>query len=316
MTVQWGILSTAHINRRIIPAIMHSLRGNLLGVASRDLNKAKDYAGQWQIPKAYGTYEDLLTDSEIDIVYIPLPNHLHTEWIIKSLDAGKHVLCEKPMCLSLEELEMVKDASQRTGLCVMEGFMHLHHPQTKLWKSIIDTGVLGDIHTMQSNFTFNFDRDPGNYRWKPEAGGGALWDVGVYPISLFQYLYGNAAISGTSSMYVENGIDLSTTALLDHGKGRTGQFFVSFRTSYSTHTIIQGHLGQLIITHPFNIVDNCQAIIRRGSKDEYLDVPRQYLYSGEVKNMHDVILEGKSPLISLDQSRDVLKTIQLLKSKT
>src|SRR4030095_8391089 len=314
MTIQWGILSTAHINRRIIPAIRQSLRGNLLGVASRDLNKAKEYATNWQIPKAYGSYKELLADPEIDIVYIPLPNHLHTEWILKSLYAGKHVLCEKPMCLSLEELELVRDATQRTGLTVMEGFMHLHHPQTHLWKTIIETGVLGDIHTMHSNFTFNFDRSPDNYRWRPEAGGGALWDVGVYPISLFQYLYGNAPLSGTSSMYYENGIDLSTTALLDFGKGRTGQFFVSFRSSYSTQTVIQGHLGQLIITHPFNNVDACQAYIRRESKDEYLDIPRQYLYSGEVKNMHDVILEGKKPWISLDHSEDVLKTIQLLRT--
>ena len=314
MTVQWGILSTAHINRRIIPAIRESLRGNLLGVASRDLNKAKEYAAQWQIPKAYGAYEELLADPHIDVVYIPLPNHLHTEWIIKSLDAGKHVLCEKPMCLSLEELALVRDTAHSTGLCVMEGYMHLHHPQTRLWKSIIDTGVLGDIHTMQSNFTFNFDRDPDNYRWTAEAGGGALWDVGVYPISLFQYLYGNSPVSGTSSMYYENGIDLSTSALLDFGRGRTGQFFVSFRSSYSTHTILQGRLGQLIITHPFNNVDSCQASIRRGSKIEYLDVPRQYLYSGEVENMHDVILEGKPQLITLDQSEDVLKTIQLIRS--
>jgi len=313
MTIQWGLLSTAHINRRIIPAIRSSSRGSLLGVASRNIEKAKEYAAQWEIPKAYGSYEEMVDDKDIDVIYISLPNHLHTEWIIKSLEAGKHVLCEKPMCLSLDELVAVEKTVAKTGLTVMEGFMHLHHPQTQLWKAMIDRGDLGEIHSMRSCFTFNFDRGADNYRWNANDGGGALWDVGVYPISLFQFLYGTSSLKGNASFYIEKGIDLSTSALLDYDEGRTGQFFVSFRSSYSTDTIIHGSEGQLFISHPFSNVDACKAYIRRADDIIDLDVPREYLYSGEVENMHDVILEGKTPRVSLEVSRNVLRTVLSLK---
>lgn len=313
MTVNWGILSTAHINRRIIPAIQQSSRGNLLGVASRNIEKAREYTSHWNISRAYGSYEDLLSDDDIQIVYISLPNHIHTEWILKSLNAGKHVLCEKPMCLSLAELDAIEEEVAKTGKCVMEAFMHLHHPQTHLWKSIIDEGRIGEVRMMQSCFCFNFDRDKDNYRWNADQGGGALWDVGVYPISLFQYLFGAAPDKGLALMYFENGIDLSTSAILDFGKGMTGQFFVSFRSAYSTDTIIHGTEAQLYISHPFNNVDQCQAYVLRNDVIEPINVPRQYLYSGEVENMHDVILNDKSPLVTLKISRDVLKTILLLR---
>lgn len=315
MTIHWGILSTAHINRRIIPAIQHSGRGHLAGVASRDLAKAQQYASTWNIPIAYGSYEDLLADPDIQVIYISLPNHLHAEWIIKSLEAGKQVLCEKPMCLSLPEMESIEDACIRTGNFVMEGFMHLHHPQTHLWKSILDSGTLGDIHSLRSTFSFNLERPADNYRWHAAAGGGALWDVGVYPISLFQYLLGESPISVMASMHEENGIDQSTSAQLTYSGGRTGQFFVSFRSSFSTDTIIHGSAGQLHISHPFTNPDACVASIVRGNTKERLDVPRQYLYSGEVEAMHDFMLAGKIPVVTTSFSRKVLETILEVKSE-
>ena len=315
MTIHWGILSTAHINRRIIPAIQQSSRGFLAGVASRDLNKASTYATSWNIPKANGSYEALLAEPDIQVIYISLPNNLHAEWIIKSLEAGKQVLCEKPMCLSLSEMDSVEDACSRTGNFVMEGFMHLHHPQTHLWKSILDSGTLGDIHSLRSTFSFNLERPADNYRWHAAAGGGALWDVGVYPVSLFQYLVGESPVSVMASMYEENGIDQSTSAQLTYTGGRTGQFFISFRSSFSTDTIIHGSAGQLHITHPFTNPDACRASIVRGNTIEHLDVPRQYLYSGEVEAMHDYILTGKNPLVTTSFSRKVLETILQVKSE-
>lgn len=314
MTIHWGILSTAHINRRIIPAIRLSGRGHLAAVASRDLVKAETYAATWDIPKAYGTYEGMLADPAIDVIYISLPNHMHTEWTIKSLEAGKQVLCEKPMCLSLSEMESVEYACSRTGNFVMEGFMHLHHPQTRLWKSILDSGTLGDLHSMRSTFSFNLERPADNYRWHAGAGGGALWDVGVYPISLFQYLLGESPVSVMATMYEENGIDLSTSALLAFTGGRTGQFFVSFRSSFSTEMSIHGSAGQLHISHPFTNPDACRASIVRGNTTEQIDVPRHYPYSAEVEAMHDYIREGKMPLINTSFSRSVLETILKVKS--
>lgn len=314
MTVQWGILSTAHINRRIIPAIHQSERGHLLAVASRDFEKSWDYAAQWHIPKSYGSYDALLANEEINVVYISLPNHLHTEWIIKSLQSGKHVLCEKPMCLTLAEMDAVENAAAKTGLIVMEGFMHLHHPQTHLWKTIIDRGDLGEIHSIRSSFSFKLERGADNYRWNAKTGGGALWDIGVYPISLFNYLYGASPVNASAGMYIDNGIDLSTSAILDYGNGRTGQFFASFRSSFSTDTVIHGSEAQLYISHPYTNVDVCKAYIRRNDEIENLDVPRQYLYQGEVENMQDIILENKIPIVSLQQSKEILKTILKIRS--
>jgi xylose dehydrogenase (NAD/NADP) len=315
MSIKWGILSTAHINRRIIPAIQHSQRGDLVAVASRELGKVLTYAGDWNIPKAFGSYEALLEDTNIDVVYISLPNNLHTQWIIKSLEAGKHVMCEKPMCLSIQEMDSIEEASARTGKFVMEGLMHLHHPQTHLWKSIIDSGVLGEIHTMRSCFSFNLERPADNYRWSAHAGGGALWDVGVYPISLFQYLIGETPVSGIASSHLENGVDNSSTVLLNYSGRRTGQFFVSFRSSFSTDTVIHGSAAQLHISHPFTNVDACEAYILKGSEIERIDVPRQYLYSGEVESMHDYILTGKMPVVTTAFSSGVLGTILKLKNE-
>lgn len=277
--------------------------------------KAEAYASTWNIPKAYGSYEALLADQDIQVIYISLPNHLHAEWIIKSLEAGKQVLCEKPMCLSLPDMESVEDACNRTGNFVMEGFMHLHHPQTHLWKSILDSGTLGDIHSLRSTFSFNLERPADNYRWHAAAGGGALWDVGVYPISLFQYLLGESPVSVMASMYEENGIDQSTSAQLTYTGGRTGQFFVSFRSSFSTDTIVHGSAGQLHISHPYTNPDACRASIVRGNTTEHLDVPRQYLYSGEVEAMHDFIETGKIPAVTTAFSKGVLESILLLKGK-
>jgi predicted dehydrogenase len=312
MTVNWGILSTAHINRRVIPAIHHSGRGQLLAVASRDLDKAQQYAEQWHIPHAYGSYEDLLANDSIHVVYISLPNHLHTEWIIKALNNNKHVLCEKPMCMSMSELIRVEQAMQQTGFQVMEGFMHLHHPQTHLWKSIIHSGVLGDVQMISSSFSFTLDRPENNYRWEVESGGGALWDVGVYPISLMQYLLDDVPQKTMAVMDMAEGIDISTNGMLQFSQGRTGHFFVSFRSDFSTDTIIHGTQGQLMISHPYTNVDACHAYLRSGNKTERVEVPREYLYNGEIENMHDMILSGKPPGVSIQFSKNVLQTLEML----
>jgi xylose dehydrogenase (NAD/NADP) len=316
MTINWGILSTAHINRRVIPAIRHSSRGHLLAVASRDLDKAQEYASQWHIPHAYGSYDDLLANDSIHAVYISIPNHLHTEWILKALQSGKHVLCEKPMCMSMPDLESVEKEMERTQLKVMEGFMHLHHPQTHLWKSIIDAGTLGDVQMMTSSFCFTLDRPEHNYRWDSKAGGGALWDVGVYPITLMQYLMNDSPQFATAIMNIDRGIDMSTSGMLEFSNARTGYFFVSFKSDFSTDTCIHGTLGQLMISHPYTNVDACQAFIRNGNKTERVEVPREYLYSGEIENMHDMILDGKPSRVPISVSRNVLQTIGMLqKSK-
>jgi predicted dehydrogenase len=311
--VNWGILSTAYINRRLIPEMHACERGSLLAVASRNMEQAQAYAAKWEIPRPYGSYDELLADADIDVVYIPLPNHLHVEWVIKSLEAGKHVLCEKPMCLSSEEFERIQATSKAAGKCVMEAFMYLHHPQTKLFKNIIESGTIGDVIGMYSEFAATFSRSADNYRMQPEMGGGALLDVGVYPISFFQYLDASPVSEVRCRAQVERGIDLSVWATLDFASGVTAQFFASFISEYSTRTSIIGTKGRLDISHPYNAVHLCEAWTTISGKRQEIALPRAALYAGEIENMHDVVLGEGEPNFSLAESERVLDTVLRIK---
>jgi predicted dehydrogenase len=180
--LRWGFLSTARINRLIIPAVRASARSEVTTVASRDLAKARAYAQEWQIPRALGSYEALLADPDVDVVYIGLPNSLHVEWTIRALEAGKHVLCEKPLALSVDDVDRVADAAQRTGRAAAEAFMYRHHPLTHAVQDLVGRGRLGAVRAFKGAFTFAHTRD-GDVRFDPALGGGSLWDVGFFPFS-------------------------------------------------------------------------------------------------------------------------------------
>src|SRR5512140_391755 len=180
--VNWGLLSTAHINRSVIPAIRASSRNRLAAVASRTPEAAQAYAQQWEIGRALGSYEALLADQHIDAVYISLPNHLHAEWSIRAMQAGKHVLCEKPLALTVEDVDAMADAARETARVLAEAFMYRHHAQTLKVEEIVQSGRLGTLQLIQGAFTYTLTRE-GDIRLKNETGGGSIWDVGCYPIS-------------------------------------------------------------------------------------------------------------------------------------
>jgi len=307
-SVKWGILSTAHINRRIIPAIGQSPRAELRAVASRDSSRATAYARQWDIEFGYGSYEELLSDNQIDVVYISLPNDLHAEWIIKALVAGKHVLCEKPICLSLQELDEIERVQKGTGKHITEAFMYLHHPQTQFFKSLVDNGEIGELRSMLSAFTATFSRGEENYRLSNPVGGGSLWDLGVYPISLFQFITGSVP-EKVSGVGYPDALDLRFSGLLIYPDGVSGQFNVGFDSAYFTQTVLIGTKGVLTISHPFNNPDKCRAWHHKESQIIELDIPRAPLYLPEIEDMNDVVLEGTMPAILLDQSRGHVDTV-------
>ena len=303
---RWGILSTAHINRRLIPEIHASSRGELLAVASRSPDQAQAYASQWEIPRSYGSYLELLADPDIDLVYISLPNDLHAQWTIRALEAGKHVLCEKPLCLTLEELMRIRNACERTGKVAMEAFMYVHHPQMETFRKVLAENTIGAVVAMHSEFAATFSRDAGNYRLDPRRGGGALWDVGVYPVSFFLGFDDSEVELVTGKAHIVNGIDLSFWGRMDFASGVSGQFFASFESEYSTRTAILGTHGRLDITHPFNATDDCQAWLTRAGATEALPLPKASLYACEIEQMHDVLFEQAQPLFSLNESQRVL----------
>ena len=190
-TINWGIISTAKIGvNHLIPAIQASSTGTVRAIASRDSARAKDIAAELSIPFSYGSYEELLADESIDAIYNPLPNHLHVPWTKKAMEAGKHVLCEKPIALDAKEagtlLEKTKDFKD---LKVMEAFMYRFHPQWNKAKDLVTAGKIGDLQSIQSAFTY-YNDDPENIRNKPDIGGGGLMDIGCYSISISRFLLG------------------------------------------------------------------------------------------------------------------------------
>lgn len=186
--LKWGVISTANIGRRaVIPAIQCSNNGSVIAIASRSQEKARTIATELGIPRAYGSYEALLEDENIEAVYIPLPNSLHREWTIKAAEAGKHILCEKPLALNATECEEMEAAAIRSGVKLMEAFMYRFHPQTEKVQELIFQGVVGQLRLIYASFTFRL-ANPNNIRLQPELGGGALMDVGCYCVNIARTL--------------------------------------------------------------------------------------------------------------------------------
>jgi xylose dehydrogenase (NAD/NADP) len=308
--LHWGLLSTARINRAVIPPIKSSERNELLGVASRELDKAKAYARKWDIPKVFGTYEAMLEDPEIDVVYISLPNSLHAEWTIKAAQSGKHVLCEKPLAMSVNEVDAVREAADRWGVIVAEAFMYRHHPQTQQVKLLVDKGQIGNLQLIRGSFTFQM-ADKEDIRLFAKLGGGSIWDVGCYPISYARFLAGGDpdTVFGWQICNEDN-IDLQFIGQMRFPNGVLAQFDSSFQTAERAQMEIVGEAASLYISNPFK--PGWNNIIRLSHDGEVTEitVPGEELYSGEVEDMADAILYGRKPRISLEDSRGNVATIQ------
>ena len=211
--VRWGIVSTADINRLVIPGAHESPLVDLVGVASRDRARAEAYASEWSIPRAYGSYEELLADPAIDAVYISLPNTLHCEWSVRAVEAGKHVLCEKPLSRNQAEVEAAFDAAERAGRLLSEAFMYRHNPQTARLLELVGGGAIGELRLVRSAFSYSlYDAD--NIRLRPEVEGGALMDVGCYCVSGTRLLAGEPESVFGRAWIGESGTDWVFTGSL------------------------------------------------------------------------------------------------------
>jgi predicted dehydrogenase len=308
--IRWGLISTANINRRLIPAIRASARGELAAVASRDLEKGRAYAQEWEIPQTFGSYEAMLESDAVDAVYISLPNHLHAEWSIKALRAGKHVLCEKPLAISVEEVDRMAAASRESGCYLAEAFMYRHYPQMKLVGEWVRSGRLGEIQVVQSAFHFSI-RSDGDVRLVPGYGGGCMWDVGVYPMSLSQYVMGQPAawVSATQRLG-DSGVDESFAGVLRYPSGGLAVISASFRTPYCTFAEINGTEGRLSLNRPFNAVEEAARLVFTPAEGEPAEIPftPELLYLGEVEDLQAAVLDGAPPYLTLAESRNHIRT--------
>jgi predicted dehydrogenase len=252
--LRWGILSTASIARRkVIPGLRRSARSQVTAIASRDAALADEAAAELGIGTAHGSYEALLADPEVDAVYIPLPNHLHAEWTIRAAEAGKHVLCEKPLAVSAADAERMAAACADAGVVLMEAFMYRHHPTWVAARELVSRGRIGDLVAVQSFFGY-YNDDPANIRNIAEAGGGALYDIGCYCVNLSRMLFGAepVRVRGALRRDPANGTDTLTAGILEFPTGLAG-FLCSTRTEDDQRVDIYGTTGRISIEIPFNI---------------------------------------------------------------
>jgi len=252
--LRWGILSPAKIAReKVVPGLRRARRCDVVAIASRDPDRARQVADELEIPKAHGSYEALLADPEVDAVYIPLPNHLHAEWTIAAARAGKHVLCEKPIATNVADAERMVDACERAGVRLMEAFMYRLHPSWVATVEVVRSGRIGRLTSVQSWFSF-YNDDVANIRNIREAGGGALYDIGCYSVNLSRLVFGSEPL-GVSASAVRDPIvdvDVLTSAILTFPDG-IATFTCSTRAEDDQRVHIYGTRGRISIGIPFNI---------------------------------------------------------------
>ena len=287
-SVRWGIMSTAKIGpRKVIPAMQKSTNCDIQAIASPSLKKAKKLAARLAIPKIFGSYEELLNYAEIDAVYIPLPNHLHVPWSIKSLEAGKHVLCEKPIALSEAEAQKLLNSSKKhPHLKIMEAFMYRHHPQWQKAQHLVASGRIGALQTIQSFFSY-YNTDPDNIRNIANMGGGGLMDIGCYSISLSRFIFDAEPQRVFSLMKYDPkfGVDRLASAILDFGNG-TSTFTCSTQLAPHQQVTIFGTQGRIEIEMPFNAPadKHCRVFCHTQDQTEEISLPicNQYTIQGDL----------------------------------
>jgi len=314
--IRWGILSTAWIATEfVIPAMLKSNYCEIEAIASRTEKKAKNTAKRFNISKYYASYQGLLDDETIDAVYIPLPNHLHVEWAIKALKAGKHVLLEKPIAMSSKEAKKLFDESKKhPKLKIMEAFMYKHHPQWIKAKKMIKKGEIGKLKAIQSSFSF-FDDNPNSIVNKKELGGGSLMDIGCYPISISRYLF-NAepeSVSATIEYDSKSKVDILSSGILEFEKG-TCTFFSATQLMENQYVKVFGTEGYIEFNIPFNPPANEPAkiwLVKEDFKKEIeFEICDQYTLQADAFSLS--ILENHKVKTGLDDAVNNMIIIEKL----
>jgi len=286
--VKWGILSTSRFAQtKLLPALRRCEHVELAAIASRDVARARAVAADFAIPRAYGSYDELLADPEVEVIYNPSPNHLHVPWSIKALEAGKHVLCEKPIGLSAAQAQTLLEVSRRhPRLKVMEAFMYRLHPQWQRAVQIVRDGGVGEPVVVQSLFSY-FNEDPSNVRNQSDIGGGALMDIGCYTISIARFVFGAEPrrVLGLIDTDPRFGTDRISSALLDFGARRSASFTCSTQLEPYQRAHIIGTTGRVEIEIPYNAPPDrpCRIWHARGGQTEEIafDVCDQYTIEGD-----------------------------------
>jgi len=312
---RWGILGPGRIAPRIARALVDNPRGRLVAVASRDPRRGREFAARHGAQTSYDRYEALLADPDVDVVYIALPNGLHAEWSVRALDAGKHVLCEKPLAMTVEEVDSIAAAAARNDRIAVEAFMYLHHPQTRRALEIARSGTLGTIQLVSAAFSFFLDY-PNDPRVDPTIGGGSLWDVGCYPVSISRRIAGEEpdGVAGFAR-FDERGVDRTFVGVLRFPSGLVAHFESGFAAPGRERVEVVGSEATLVIDHPFLPEPDGpppRMTISRDGDSEIVDVPSIDDYRAEVDDLQAAILDGTRPHVDLAFSRGGIATLVAL----
>jgi predicted dehydrogenase len=318
--VRWGVLGVAKIaTQKVIPAMQRGTWSEIAGIASRDPEKARRAAADLKIPKSYGSYEEMLADPDIEAVYNPLPNHLHVPWSIRAAEAGKHVLCEKPISLTVAECRTLMDARDRTGVEIGEAFMVRTHPQWLRAREIVRSGQIGDLRGIACAFSY-FNRDPANVRNVDGWGGGGLMDIGCYAIQISRFLFGQQPVRvvGQPELDPDFHTDRLTSAILDFPGGQC-VFLCSTQLVPYQRVQIFGPKGRVEVEIPFNappdrpcriFVDNGADVFGSGIKTEEFPICDQYTIQGDA--FSQAVREGGEVPTPLEDSLQNMQVIEAL----
>lgn len=318
--LRWGILGSARILRKTIPALQETKNGEVIGIASRTEEKAREYADKHGVPQAYGSYEALLASSEIDAVYIPLPNALHLEWILKSLDAGKHVLCEKPLAMNAAEVEEITRKADETGLKVLEGFMYRFHPRFEKLQNLLQAETVGKLTFVHVVHSFEAGGDQ-NIRWYSDLGGGALFDAGCYCVNVSRTVTGQepaqvAAFGNYRDANDGGQIDLSMAGMLRFPDGATALFDTGLNLERRNYLEITGTKGRLYLDNPFGLLEEDSILEEHhfGQETTYHEVKggNHFVRMGE--HFADSVLNGTPLRYNLADAANNVKALEALDS--
>jgi D-xylose 1-dehydrogenase (NADP+, D-xylono-1,5-lactone-forming) len=307
MLIRWGIISTARINRKFLAGARQSSELEVLGVASRQRESAQRYAADNGIERAYGGYDALLADPDIDAVYISLPNSMHVEWTIRALEAGKHVLCEKPMGRRAADVERAFDVADREGRLLMEAFMYRHNPQTRRLVELVNEGAVGRVRLIRSAFSFATD-DPANVRLSTALEGGALMDVGCYCVSGSRLIGGEPERVGAEQVTGGDGVDIVIAATMRFADDVLAHFDAGLALDTRDELEVVGDEGSLFLDDPWHCLEPVIELRRDGARDP-IEVELVNSYMLEAENMSAAI-RGEAPLLlgradALGQARTI-----------
>jgi xylose dehydrogenase (NAD/NADP) len=308
--VGWGILSTADINRKVIPGAHASEKVDLLAVASRDQDRADAYAQEWEIPRAYGSYEELLADAEIEAVYISLPNTLHCEWSIRAVEAGKHVLCEKPMSRRAADVEQAFDAAERAGRILTEAFMYRHNPQAKRLRQLVDDGAVGELRLVRSCFSYSLF-DTANIRLRTDVEGGSLMDVGSYCVNGSRLLSGEPEVVYGQQLVGPSGTDWVFTGTMRFPGDVIAQFDCGTSLPERDELEAIGTEGSLFLDDPWHADEPVIEVRRDGGVDR-IELEPEDSYRLELENLCDAIRGEAQPLLGQEDAVGNARAIEAL----